>query len=81
MTDVLNQVNTIFINVLEEKNIILEDSTTVNDIKAWDSLNNIQIVVGIEKHFNIRFTSAEIQSFRNVGEMCVAIKKRIQSNE
>ncbi len=74
---VLKQVNDIFIDVLENKTIILTDQTTASEIDEWDSLNHIHLVVSIEKHFKIRFTSKEIQSWKNVGEMINSIMEKI----
>ncbi len=67
---VISEVNEIFIDVLEDDDIQIGDATTVDDIEDWDSLNNMQIVIAIEKHFNIRFKTGEIVSFENVGAMC-----------
>ena len=71
--EVIKQVNDIFIDVLDDEDIVLSRETTANDIEEWDSLNHIQLVVAIEKHFKIKFTSSEIQSFKDVGEMCDVI--------
>lgn len=75
---ILKQVNHIFIQVLDEDTIILTNETTSEDIDEWDSLTHIQLVVAIEKHFKTRFTSTEIQSWKNVGQMSEAILKRLQ---
>lgn len=74
--DAISQVNEIFIDVLENEDIKISAETTADDVPEWDSLNHIQLVVSIEKHFSLRFTSSEIQSFKNVGEMCEAIVKK-----
>ena len=75
--EILKQVNTIFIDILDSENIVIKPGTTANDIEEWDSLTHIQLVVGIEKYFKIRFKSDEINSFKNVGEMCHAISVKI----
>lgn len=74
---ILNEVNNIFIDVLDNEDIKLADSTTAADIEEWDSLNHIQLVVAIEKHFKQRFTTAEISNWKNVGEMVTAIQGRL----
>jgi acyl carrier protein len=77
--ELLNEVNKIFIDVLDNKNIVLSNDTSAEDIEEWDSLNHIQLVVAIEKHFKQRFTSREIQGWKNVGEMCDAINERLKT--
>ena len=74
--DILQQVNEVFIDVLDNEDIKLINDTTAEDIEEWDSLSHIQLVVSIEKRFKIRFTSSEIQSWKNVGEMidCIQVK-------
>jgi acyl carrier protein len=75
--EILKTVNDIFIDILDDENIRLTDATTANDVEEWDSLNHIQLVVAIEKQFGIRFTSWEIQSWNNVGELINTISNKI----
>jgi acyl carrier protein len=75
-SDVLARLNAVFIDILDNQSIVLSDQTTANDITEWDSLAHIHLVVAIERHFKIRFTSKEIQSWENVGELvdCICSK-------
>jgi len=75
--EILKKVQEIFIDVLEDENIILNYSTTSNDIEDWDSLNHIILIVEIEKEFNFKFKLEEMQSFKNVGVLCDSILLRI----
>ena len=77
ISTVLSEVTSVFKDVLDNDDIELKYETTANDVEDWDSLSHIQIIVAVEKHFNIRFTSGEIQKFKNVGEMCDAISEKI----
>ena len=75
-TAVLKEVSKIFINVLDNEAIVLREETTADDIEEWDSLTHVRLIIAIEKHFSIRFTSPEIQKFRNVGDICAAIASK-----
>ena len=70
MEEILKGVQDIFIDVLEDDDIVLNYNTTADDITEWDSLNNILLIVEIEKKFKLKFKLEEIHSFKNVGEMC-----------
>jgi acyl carrier protein len=75
--EIISQVNRIFKEVLDNNEISVNYNTTAEDVEDWDSLNHIILVVAIEKHFNVRFTSDEIHRFKNVGEMCDEIKNKL----
>jgi len=74
---ILKQINDIFIDVLDNDDIKLTPESTAKDVEEWDSLNHIQLIVAIEKKFKLRFTTAEISSWKTVGEMCSAIEKKL----
>lgn len=72
---ILEKINQIFKKVFDDDQIIVNFSSSAMDIDEWDSLNNIQIIIAVEKEFKIRFQSSEIRGWNNVGEMCDAILK------
>jgi len=77
-TEIFTKLNEIFKDVLDlDDSSNLTDSTTANDIEEWDSLTHIQLIVAIEKQFKIKFTSKEILSWQNVGEMIDCINKKL----
>lgn len=67
---VLTEVTGIFRDVLDNDSINLKYETSAPDVQDWDSLNHIELVVAVEKHFKIKFNFAELQKFQNVGQMC-----------
>lgn len=74
--EILKSVQDIFQDILDIEDIELTEKTTAEDVEEWDSLSHIQLVVAIEKSFGIKFTSKEIMSWQNVGDMieCIAGK-------
>ena len=75
--EILNELEKIFKDVLENNEIEITNTTTANDIDEWDSLSHIMLVVAIESHFSVSFTSEEIISYKNIYDMCVALEDKI----
>jgi len=70
-------VSEIFRDILDEDDLVLAPATTAEDVEAWDSLTHVQLMVAIEKRFGIKFSSREISSFQNVGELLAAIENKL----
>lgn len=59
----------VFREVFDEEGLVLTLETTADDIEEWDSLNQIKLIIGCEKAFDIRLKPREINGLQNVGEM------------
>lgn len=75
--DVFEKLNEVFQEVFDDDTIIVTDTTNANDIEDWDSLEHINLVVAIEKEFNIKFDMEEVGKMKNVGEMVDLILTRV----
>ncbi len=71
--EILQQIEIIFRDIFDEEEIILNETTTADDVDGWDSLSHFLVIDAIEKHFNIKFLSNEILLWKNIGEMSEAI--------
>jgi acyl carrier protein len=75
--EVYSKINEVFQNVFDNEDITVNDTTTSDDIEDWDSLEQINLVVAVEKKFNIKFNMREVNKFKNVGEMVDIIMTRL----
>jgi len=73
---IYHKLNEIFEEIIDEV-IELRPENTADDVEGWDSLSHIQIIVSIEKIFNIKFTTQEIQSFENVKQLVDSIQSKL----
>jgi acyl carrier protein len=69
MSDVLDRVNQVFQDVFDDDEISVTRETTAKEVEGWDSLMHVTLLVNIEKAFAVRFSSAEVASLKNVGEL------------
>jgi acyl carrier protein len=63
-------------DIFDEEDVEYSDSLTAGEVEGWDSLSHVPFLVAVEKNFGLRFTSAEIDSFKNVGELLDVIVQR-----
>lgn len=75
--EILEKITGIFREELENDDIVLSVETSADDVEEWDSLSHIQLIVAIEKAFKIRFTSSEIQSWNNLGELMDSLEAKL----
>lgn len=75
--EVYEALNEVFQDVFDDEDIRVSDTTTAADIEDWDSLEHINLIVAVEKKFNIKFNMGEVNTFKNVGEMVGIIMTRI----
>ena len=76
-TEIMAKLNEIFCDVFDDEDIVLSDDTTADDIEDWDSLEQINLLVAIEKQFNIKFQLADVADLENVGAMAELVEKLI----
>lgn len=77
MAMIIDDLTSVFRNVLNDDEIVLTPETTANDIEGWDSFSHINLMVAVELKFNIKFTQREIYRFSNVGEMTACIEEKL----
>lgn len=76
--EISEKLNEIFRNIFDDDEIIISDTTTASDIEDWDSLEQINLIVAIEKQFNLKFNIKEVNGLRNVGEMIDVIMEKLK---
>lgn len=67
--EVYETLNEVFRDVFDDEEIVVNDSTTADDIEDWDSLEHINLVSAVEQAFGIKFSMGQVVTMKNVGEM------------
>ena len=66
---IFEKLTEIFCEVFDDKNIVLTDATTANDVDGWDSLEHINLILSVESTFDIKFSMNEMMEMHQVGKM------------
>lgn len=75
----IEQLGEIVRDVFDDEDVEITGETTARDVEGWDSLNHIRFMVTVEQRFNVRFTSREVESLQNVGDLLRAINSKSPS--
>lgn len=78
--EVFEKLNEIFRDVFDDQSILINDSTTADDIEDWDSLTHISLIGAIEDVFSIKFDLSEILLLKNVGNFVDLIEIKLESD-
>lgn len=47
----------------------IKAETTAGEVPGWDSLNHINVIMAVERHYQVRFKSMEVLRLKNVGDL------------
>jgi acyl carrier protein len=64
-------------NVFLDNSLELHDNLSAEDVVNWNSLNFMQFLTEIEKHFGIKFKMIEVLRMNNIGAIVDVIAKRV----
>ncbi len=55
----------------------IKDNTGVVNTPNWDSINQIEIIVALEKKYKIKFSQSEISKLDNYSNILKILKKKV----
>ena len=74
----LEQIQKVFRSIFQDEVLIIQATTSANDIKMWDSLIHIELIAAIEAEFNVEFSFNEVMGFNNVGDMIRSLETKLK---
>ena len=75
--EITTMVTEIFRDIFDDRTLVITDGTGAKDIEDWDSLEQINILVAMEKAFGIKFTVSDVENLVNVGQTIDLIEQKI----
>jgi acyl carrier protein len=75
-TDIVARLTPIFRDVFSDNTLVVTDQLNAADVATWDSLSNINMIVAVEKAFNVKFSIKDVRNLKNVGELLELIKRK-----
>ena len=75
---VLIKLTNIFREIFNDREIVINNKMTAQDIDNWDSLTHMLLISKIEEEFEIKFKLKELNNLNNVGNLVNIINEKIK---
>jgi acyl carrier protein len=75
--DIYSALTSIFRDLFDDDTLELTPGLTAADVPEWDSFNHINLIVGVEAKFGIKFQTAELESMHTVGHLADLIQSKL----
>ena len=67
--ELLAKVTEVIQDQLDLDTLVLTPQSQASDVEGWDSLAHVRIMIALEQAFGVRFTTNQITSTENVGQL------------
>ena len=58
----------------------IHEETKATQVPGWDSLNHVNVILAVEKHFHVRFKPIEVLKLKNIGDLQRLLSLKLQDN-
>ncbi len=64
---------------LDEPSLLLTRATAARDVEGWDSIAMINIILDVQKAFDVRFRSSEVDKLSCIGDFVALTRRKIDA--
>jgi acyl carrier protein len=75
--EIMEILTVIFRDILDEPTLVVREDLTAAEVESWDSLNHVDLIVAVERKFGVKFTTREVNSLRNVGDLAALTQTKL----
>ena len=74
--EIYRDLTEIFHDVFMRDDLVLKAELSAKDVQGWDSFKQIEIIMATEERFGMKFTTRELDSLQNVGDLVRVVATR-----
>jgi acyl carrier protein len=79
--DLLGEVQEVFRDVFDEPNLEITEDSNADSVPEWDSMAHLNLLTAIQQKFKVKFTLADMQHLRNVGDLLDLLERKLAEKE
>ena len=75
-----NRIRRVFREVFDDEQIEIWDTMSNRDLKGWDSLAQVKLLIGLEEEFGVKFTTHEVSHMTSIANIKDALSRKGAAN-
>jgi acyl carrier protein len=75
---IYTQLTEVFRDLFDDDELVVTAETTAADVPGWNSLMHINLILGVEVRFKIKFRTSEIEAMHSVGHLADIIDAKLK---
>jgi acyl carrier protein len=80
VVDVYDKLTAVLRDTFDDDDIVATPELKAADVDGWDSLAHVRLMLTIEREFGVKFKAAEINTFKNIGDLAACITSKLDAN-
>lgn len=73
---IYDRLTTLLRDTFDDDELVATPELTADDVDEWDSLAHVRLMLAVEKAFGVKFSAAEVNRLKNVGELAALIQAK-----
>jgi acyl carrier protein len=78
-TEIYFNLTVLFRELFADDRLVIQATTSARDIDDWDSFNHLNLMVGAQDRFGVKFQTREIDGLVNVADLVALIKRKLDT--
>ena len=74
---ILAKLTDVFREVFADKSLAISRETSAPDVKRWDSLTHITLMLTVQRAFRVRLSASETSQLHNVGALVDLLRRKL----
>ena len=74
--DIYTRLTDIMRDVFDDEDLVVHPALTASDVREWDSLTHLRLMLTVQKTFRVKFSAGEIGKLKNVGDLADLIQAK-----
>lgn len=75
--DLQTRLNKTFQKVFGDPKLAVNPAMTAADVKGWDSLTHLRLLLTVEREFRISITASEAAKLQTVGDLMQLVESKV----